>query len=204
MNTREELLDYLKNESEVLRDESLERAFTEIDRADFILGDYLPEAYEDYSLPLIEGRSIIKPTLLAFMLELLDVQIGDKVLDIVAGTGFSTALIAHMVNVDGEVLGLERSEDLLRFSREALGKYGFPQANIHNSKEVELNKEGFDKILLVENTEFIPEEIIEALKEDGLMVAVLSGEIKVLRKHQEDLIEERSIHGFTFDDFTGF
>lgn len=201
MNTREELLNHLKNVSDVLRTEELERAFADIDRADFVLGDYESEAYEDYALPILEGRNMLKPTVVAFMLELLDPQVGDRVMDVVSGTGFVSALIAYMVGEEGEVLGLERSPELLRFSREKLKKYNFPHLRLFEPTRVDLEEDAFDKIIITEDLDTIPERFIRALREEGLMVTPLDGEIKLFRKHQNDLLEERSVEGFSFDPF---
>lgn len=201
MNTRAELMDHLKNVSDVLRSEELERAFLEVDRSDFVLGDYEPEAYEDYSLPVAEDRVMLKPTVVAFMLELLDPQVGERVLDAVSGSGFTSALIAYLVGEEGEVVGLERSQELIDFSKEKLKKYGFANLQITSSQRPELNEESFDKILITENMETIPEKFISSLREEGLLVGVIDEEIKLLRKSQGSFIEERSVAGFSFDSY---
>lgn len=201
MNTREDLIHHLKEVSDVLRSEELERAFLNIDRADFVLGDYESEAYEDYALPLTDGRVMLKPTVVAFMLELLDPQVGERVVDAVSASGFTSALLAHLVGEEGEVLGLERSKDLLEFSSESLKKYNFTNLRITETKRVNIEEDTFDKILITESVEVIPEKFIKSLREDGLIVVPINGEIKLLRKQQNNLIEERSVTGFTFDNF---
>lgn len=201
MNTREELILHLKNGSDVLREENLERAFTEIDRADFVPGDYLPEAYEDYSLPTLGERSILKPTIIAFMLELLELQVGESVLDVGAGSGFTTALAAYMVGEEGEVLGVEILEELLDFGKENLRKYSFPQVRFEDLNSTELGESSFDKIIFSAAVEQIPEKIIFALREDGLLVAPTEESIVLFRKGEDGLTEERSFPGFYNDNF---
>lgn len=166
-----------------------------------MLGDYESEAYEDYALPMMGGRNMLKPTVVAFMLELLDLQVGERVLDVSSGTGFSTALIAHLVGEEGEVVALERLVELINFSRERVSQYGFKHFRIENVKGVNLEEGLFDKILISENVGSVPIKFIESLREDGLMVVPIDEEIKLLRKRQDELIEEKSIAGFSFSDF---
>lgn len=201
MNSREELIDHLKNQSDVLRSPNLESAFSRIDRADFVLESYQPEAYEDYALPMSENETISQPTTVAFMLELLDLQPEDRVIDVGSGSGWTTALMAHVVGVMGEVLGIEINDDLLEYARENIRKYDFPQAQIVKGAEVDLNDQYFDKILFSASLSYIPERFIYALREDGLLVAPMRDSITLYRKQEGSLFEEKSFPGFSFTPF---
>ena len=105
-------------------------AFQKIDRADFVLPQYSNEAYEDYPLPIGHGQTISQPATVAFMLELLQPKIGEKILDIGAGSGWATALLAEIVGKDGKVYGLEIISELVEFGKNNLGKYNFNNAEI--------------------------------------------------------------------------
>lgn len=201
MNSQEELLKHLKDVSDVLRKEELEQAFSQIDRADFVLGDYEPEAYEDYALPMTGGRVMLKPTVVAFMLELLDLEVGERVIDVVSGSGYVPALMAYLVGEEGEVLALERSDELLDFSRENLKKYNLPHLQIKDAKRTRLDDEVFDKMLIPEDVTIVPTRFIDSLREEGLLVTSVGDELKLLRKREGELIEEASVSGFSFDTF---
>jgi protein-L-isoaspartate(D-aspartate) O-methyltransferase len=196
--SRNDLFEHLKHESDVLRSEALEQAFKEIDRKDFVPGDYLPEAYEDYPLPLADESTISQPTTVAFMLELLDIQEGDRVLDVGSGSGWTTALIAHMVGADGFVLGLEINNDLVEFGRRNLLKYDFPHARIEHPTSVSLDEESFDKILISAEMKEIPKTFLDTLRDGGLLLAPFGSSLKLMRKQDGELTTERSIEGFVF------
>src|SRR4051812_42335265 len=120
---REDLMQRLEHETQVFQNENIKSAFEAIDRKDFIGPDYEVEAYEDYAVPTLDGQTISQPTTVAFMLELLDAQPGDMVLDIGSGTGWTSALLAHIVGPEGKVTGIEIMPSLVEQSKKNLLKY---------------------------------------------------------------------------------
>jgi protein-L-isoaspartate(D-aspartate) O-methyltransferase len=182
----------------VLRSENLEQAFSNIDRADFVPGDYLPEAYEDYPLPISAEATISQPTTVAFMLELLDIQEGDRVLDVGSGSGWTTALIAHAVGEEGSVLGLEIDPELIEFGKRNIEKYGFQNAAIVDARSVSLNEEAFNKILISAELSEIPEEFIRSLADEGLLLAPIGVSLVLFRKQEDVLVKVKEYEGFAF------
>lgn len=73
-------------------------AFRKIKREDFIPEEEKWQAEGNYPLPIGFGQTISQPLTVAFMLELLDPQPGDKILDIGAGSGWQSALLAYCVS----------------------------------------------------------------------------------------------------------
>src|SRR5690606_38484493 len=96
-SSKQKLIDRLEHDSGVLKNPRIKQAFLHVDRADFVFGDYKIEAYEDYALPLGEGSTISQPTTVAFMLELLDPQLGESILEVGSGSGFVLTLLADIV-----------------------------------------------------------------------------------------------------------
>ena len=120
MNVNNEILISHLKEKELLNSKELESAFRVIDRVDFVAEDHKVEAYEDYPLPIGFGQTISQPTTVAFMLELLDLEKGDKVLDVGSGSGWTTSLIAEIVKPQGKVWGVEIIPEMVEFGRKNL------------------------------------------------------------------------------------
>ena len=122
------LVESLKS-AKVLRSEHTIKAFTKIDRKDFVPSDLKHYAYLDQPLPIGRGQTISQPYTVAFMMELLQPQKGDKVLDIGFGSGWTIALLAAIVGGEGRVYGFEIEKSVFKFGAENLeksGKRGFP------------------------------------------------------------------------------
>lgn len=201
--SREELMYHLEHETQVFRDERVKRAMQDVDRKDFVPGDYKIEAYEDYALPIGFGSTISQPTVVAFMLELLDVDEGMRVLDIGAGSGYTSALLGHMVGKKGYVLGLEIKPEVAAYGAENLQKYDMEQVNLRHTQSGEDIEEKFDRILVSAGVEEIPQQLIDVLKATGIMVIpVQTGEgsetIIQLTKHKNGKLEKVSYPGFSF------
>ena len=200
MNTKEDLLKRLKEETRVLENPLIEKAFQNIDRADFVFGDYEVEAYEDYTLPTISGQTISQPTTVAFMLELLNPQSGEKVLDVGSGTGWTTALLAHIVGKDGYVYGVDTLPELVEAGQKNLKKYSSLQAEITQAGTGFGLPQDFlyDRILVNASTHDIPSELLVQLRIGGIMVIPVGESLVRVVKKSETENEEKQYSGFAF------
>src|ERR1019366_284246 len=81
----------------------IEKAFRTVRRADFVIPELREEADVDAPLPIRFGQTISPPTTVKFMLSWLDAMLGDEVLDVGSGSGWTTALLAHIVGPQGIV-----------------------------------------------------------------------------------------------------
>ena len=81
----------------VLKSGKIFDAFGVIDRADFVPEELKSSAYADEALPIGEGQTISQPYTVAFMLSLLDPQPGERIMDVGAGSGWQTAILAYIV-----------------------------------------------------------------------------------------------------------
>ena len=100
------------------------RAMSHTPRATHLPDREVPNARLDVPLPLFGGATNSQPSTVATMLVALDVHPGHRVLDVGAGSGWTTALLAWLVGTDGEVLRLELDEELARWGAERLARHG--------------------------------------------------------------------------------
>jgi protein-L-isoaspartate(D-aspartate) O-methyltransferase len=90
--------------NDMLRTPRIMEAFREVDRKYFVPASFDDYIYVDAPLPIGEDQTISQLSTVSFMLELLEPQEGDKILDIGSGSGWTTALLCHIVGESGSVL----------------------------------------------------------------------------------------------------
>ena len=177
---RQSLTDYLKGKG-CVRTPQVETAFRAVPRHLFVPDAELESVYRDESFVLkalqdVPVSSSSEPGIMAIMLEQLDLQPGQRVLEIGAGTGYNAALMAHLVGEEGRVVTVEIDEDIAQGARQHLaaagvgtvdvvcgdGGFGFPSAG------------PYDRVILtVASAEILP-PWREQLKPTGRIVLPLA------------------------------
>jgi protein-L-isoaspartate(D-aspartate) O-methyltransferase len=102
----------------------INQAFKSVQRVDFVPDNLKDQASIDAPLPIGFGQTISQPTTVRLMMEWLGVQPGEKVLDIGAGSGWTTALLSSMVGRKGKVFAIERIPELVQFGRDNCNRAG--------------------------------------------------------------------------------
>lgn len=170
-------------------------AFRKIKRTDFVPEDMKDLAALNEALPIGGGQTISQPLVVAFMLEHLQPQSGEKILDIGTGSGWTTALLAEIVGEKGKVFAIEIIPDLKEFGERNVHKYDFIEKGIVEftlgdgskgypdmSSRPELVK-GFDKILCSASVQTeVPKAWKEQLKVNGIIVTPIGSSIWILIK----------------------
>lgn len=184
----------------VLQTPRIINAFKAIDRKDFVLPEYMSEAYQNYPLPIGYGQTISQPYTVAFMLELLQPKPGQHSLDIGSGSGWTTALLAHIVGSKGKVYGVEIIPELVTLGSENVEKYNLPQASITQAgKELGLRgRAPFDNILVSAAGEHLPKELLAQLKTGGTLVIPVQDNVLKIKKISEKNSDIQAYKGFAF------
>jgi len=189
-----------------LKSPNIIEAFLAIDRKDFVVLEYQDETYSNIPLPIGFGQTISQPLTVAFILELLQPQAGEKILDIGAGSGWTTALLAYIVSQKlkrGKVIAIERIPELKEFGEKNVAKYNFIEKGIvkfvcgDGSQGYE-KEAPFDKILCSAAVNEVPKNWLKQLKIGGRIVTPLDGEIQLWIKKAENEFDIKRFHGFTF------
>ena len=180
-------------------------AFSVIDRADFVPEEYKSESYGDYPLPIGYGQTISQPATVAFMLELLQPEAGDKVMDIGAGSCWQTALLAEIVGEKGSVSALERIPELCEFGQKNLQKYHFKNISFLCADATKGLPEQapFDKIIAAAAGDMMPPIWLEQLKVGGRIVAPIGSSIWLYIKKSKTEFEKLEYPGFVFVPLVG-
>lgn len=112
------------------------------------------------------------------MLRLLDVRPGMNVLDIGAGSGWTTALLAELTGPAGQVLGLEIIRPVAARGAANVRRHGRSWARIELAPPGVLGAPAlapFDRILVSADAAMVPEELVGQLSADGAMVLPVAG-----------------------------
>ena len=153
-------------------------AFEAHPRDQFLPDDVRPRAGYDGPLEIGHGQTNSQPRTVSAMLRLLDVRPGMRVLDVGSGSGWTTALLAHVTGPDGEVLGLEAVPDLVALGQHNLDSADHPWARIEAARPGVLgNPDGgpYDRILVSAQADELPAGLLAQLADDGVLVMPVAG-----------------------------
>ncbi len=205
MDERSLLIKKMENAG-ILTNPSIKEALSAIDRKDFVLPKHIDYAYVDRPLPIGKGQTISQPSTVVFMLELLDVQKGHSVLDGGSGSGWTTALLSHLVGSNGEVIAMELLDSIKDFGEQNYAKTKYQNAVFiqGNAAKGCPEKAPFDRILISAAATAPPDALISQLALGGKLLIPLQdsrGNLLLLEKLGEDDYKKSYYPGFAFVPF---
>jgi protein-L-isoaspartate(D-aspartate) O-methyltransferase len=158
-----------------IRDLRLLRALERAPRALFMPQRYADVAARDIALPIGGGQTSPPPSVVAAMIEALDPPPRGRVLEVGAGSGYATALLAQL---SGEVVSLERRRPLALEAAARLSAFGIDNAQVEwaDALAYDPGPARFDAILVHAAVESPPMRLLAPLAEGGALVAVVAGE----------------------------
>lgn len=167
---------------------ALDEAFAAVPREGFLPGDQRQYAGLDRPLPIAAGQTNSQPSTVRRMLELLDVAPGHRVLDVGSGSGWTTALLGHLVGPSGEVVGVELEPSLAEWGAQNLREHDMSWASISRAQPDVLGRPDlapFDRVLVSAGARTLPEPLVEQLGDGGVLVIPVSSQMLVVRRRPD-------------------
>jgi protein-L-isoaspartate(D-aspartate) O-methyltransferase len=195
-----------KMESQGIKDPRVLRAVTAVPRHRFVPEAVVQRAYEDCALPIGYGQTISQPSLQALYLQTLKIGPDDKVLEVGAGSGYQTALLAEL---SSNVYAVERIPELTQRARDVLDALGYGNVAL-------VTKDGttgwakyapYDAILVGAAAPGVPDALVEQLKPGGRLLIPVGDrhhqELTLVRREADGGTEEETVTGCVFVPLIG-
>ncbi len=162
-------------------------AMRKVPRHEFVPGVQKRAAYRNRPLPIGDGQTISQPYIVALMTDLMELEPGDKVLEIGTGCGYQTAVLGELA---GKVHSIEIVESLGRKAAETLARLGYAnvETRIGDGYRGWPQAAPFDAIIVTAAPDHIPPALIQQLKPGGRLVipvGALSQQLMVVRKNAD-------------------
>lgn len=190
------------NEWPDVTDSRVRAALRAVPRTAFVAPELRACAGEDAPLPIGQGQTISQPHIVAIMLQALDLQPGDKVLEIGTGSGYATAVLSLLTAVEGQPLGstvyaVERLPALAHLGETALHAQGFaPHLRVGDGAAGWPEEAPFTAVIVAAAAAHVPQPLWDQLAVGGRMVLpvgdrVDNQELWLLRKQGSTMQIER-------------
>ncbi len=191
-----------------ITDEDVLRAMRAVPRHLFVPQEEQAYAYGDHPLSIGYGQTISQPYIVALMTELLELEKGDKVLEVGTGSGYQAAVLAEMPGV--EVYTIEIIPDLAESADKRLEELGYTQ--VHRTQGDGYygwpEYAPFDAIIVTAAPDHLPHPLVDQLANEGRMVIPVGapGRYQTLWKFVKEPDGELrafNMGGVAFVPFTG-
>ena len=190
-------------------DERVANAMKRVPRILFVPEIYKQHAYADSPLPISGGQTISAPSIVALMTTQLDVKENMKVLEIGAGSGYQTAIIAELIGPNGIIYSVERIPELIELSKRNIESLGFKNVRIIYGDGTLGYKDGapYDRIIVTAGAPQIPPPLLEQLKVNGKMIIPVGPmfwqDLLLIEKTEKNEIKETKLLPVMFVPLVG-
>jgi protein-L-isoaspartate(D-aspartate) O-methyltransferase len=169
-----------------IRDERLLAAMSKVPRHEFVSQQNWNEAYADHPIPIAEKQTTSQPYMIAAMVQAAEIKPGDRVLEIGAGSGYQTAVLAELAS---HVFAVERYASLTDTAQKTLERLGYRNAKIVTGDgSLGLPEAApFDAIIVSAAAPSIPQALVDQLALGGrLLIPIGEAEQQVLQLVQRN------------------
>ncbi len=194
---RKKLVQHLQAKG--IHDQDVLDAFEKVPRHFFLDTAFAEHAYEDKPFQIGEGQTISQPFTVAYQTEILNVEPGNKVLEIGTGSGYQACILAEL---GAEVHSIERLKSLYEKSRLIISEMGYESIHIyHGDGSLGIpSASPFDRILVTAGAPDIPQSYLDQLKIGGNMIIPVGGE-SVQKMYKITKTGQDEYHKETYSDF---
>lgn len=156
------------------------KAIETVPRHFFLDSSFIEFAYEDRAFPIGFGQTISQPYTVAYQTQLLEVEKGDKVLEVGTGSGYQACVL---LEIGAKVYTIERQKSLYTRTKAFLPTIGYKPKMFYGDGYKGLPAYApFDKIIVTAGAPFIPEDLLKQLVIGGkLVIPVGSGDIQIMK-----------------------
>jgi len=203
---RARLVDSLRGRIDMHISEQVLQAMMRVPRHLFVRESDTAHAYDDYPLSIGHGQTISAPHMVMIMCTLLDVRKGMNILEIGAGSGYHSAMLAELTGSKGRVYSIERIPELLEFARRNLQDAGYHNVVVTAGDGTLGLPEyaPYDRITVACAAPAIPPPLVEQLKRGGRMVIPIGESVQDLYLvHKNDVISKEKSGGVVFVPLIG-
>ena len=171
-------------------------AMGRVPRHVFVRKDLQHLAYADTPLPSDCGKTISQPFIVALMTDLLDLQPGDKVLEVGTGWGYQTAVLAEL---GARVYSIELLEPLAQEARRRLARLGYQgvEVRVGDGRAGWPEHAPYDKVIVSAAPDWVPVPLLEQLKPGGRMVipagVAETQQLLLIEKDADGLLASRAV-----------
>jgi protein-L-isoaspartate(D-aspartate) O-methyltransferase len=188
-----------------IHDERVLAAMNRVPRHEFVLPKDWPEAYADRPIAIAEHQTTSQPYMIAAMLQAAEIDPGDRVLEIGAGSGYQTALLAELAT---QVFAIERYPTLVEQARQVLEHLGYKNITlVAGDGTMGLPQAApFNAIVVSAAAPQPPPALVEQLAVGGRLVVPVgdaSEQVLQVLEKQVDGITVRSLEGCRFVPLIG-
>lgn len=183
-----------------IKDDRILNAFDAVPRHYFLDNAFAEQAYSNMAFQIGSGQTISHPFTVAFQTQLLDVQRGDKILEIGTGSGFQTSILCEM---GAKVFSIERHKELHLKAKRILSHLGYgARLTFGDGYKGMPAFAPFDKVIITCGAPSIPQSLIDQMKVGGCMIIPI-GEgtdqlMKRVIKGEDGSISEEEFGVFRF------
>lgn len=188
---RNKLVRILQNKG--IKSPAVLAAINKVPRHFFFENALLEHAYQDKAFPIGEGQTISQPYTVAFQTEKLEIQPGDKVLEIGTGSGYQACILLEL---GAKVYTIEYNRVLYEKTKVFLPQISYRPYFFYGDGTKGLPaKAPFNKILVTAGAPVVPDALIEQLTEGGILVIPVGDRekqamVRLTRKNGKILKEE--------------